>query len=163
MKLSLTVEADAVNVLALNLGHIAVDIDGIELAELIAAVNQNGYMLQIADDPGNTTAGSPLPPLTALPGICCSTAHITEEDNALLYALSHQTTDFSESEWIHFTGTGYLIRMTAWSYPVLRLKCLGLSKACRRLVVTLIRRYGVGIIHLEASGQLLPDFATFEW
>ncbi|WP_336285750.1 DUF5983 family protein [Citrobacter arsenatis] len=163
MKLSLTVEADAVNVLALNLGRIAVDIDGIELSELIAAVNQNGCQLQIADNPGNTTDGSPLPPLTVLPGICCSTAHITEEDNALLYALSHQTADFSESEWLHFTGSGYLIRLTAWSYPVLRLKRQGLSKACRRLVVTLIRRYGVGIIHLNASGEVLPGFATFDW
>ncbi|MGS0638557.1 DUF5983 family protein [Citrobacter sp. VF227] len=163
MKLSLTVEADAVNVLALNLGRIAVDIDGIELSELIAAVNQNGCPLQIADGPGNTTAGSTLPPLTALPGICCSTAHITEEDNSLLYTLSHQDIDFGESEWIHFTGSGYLIHLAAWSYPVLRLKRLGLSKACRRLVVTLIRRHDVGTIHLEASGELLPDFATFEW
>lgn len=158
MKLSLTVEADAVNVLTLNMGRIAVDIDGLVLSELIATVNQNGCPLQIADDPGNTTAGAPPPPLTALPGICCSTAHIMEEDNALLYILSHQTTDFVESEWIHFTGTGYLIRLTAWSYPVLRLKHQGLSKACRRLVVTLLHRYGVGIIHLEVS-----DFTTFEW
>lgn len=36
MKLSLTVEADAINVLALNMGRIAVDIDCIELAELRA-------------------------------------------------------------------------------------------------------------------------------
>lgn len=35
MKLSLTVEADAINVLALNAGRIAVDIYGIELAALI--------------------------------------------------------------------------------------------------------------------------------
>ncbi|WP_318578212.1 DUF5983 family protein, partial [Klebsiella quasipneumoniae] len=34
-KLSLTVEADTLNVLALNAGRIAVDIDGIELAALI--------------------------------------------------------------------------------------------------------------------------------
>lgn len=163
MKLSLTVEADSINVLALNLGRISVDIDGIELTDLINVVCDNGGTLRIADDPGKATAGSPLFPLTTLPGICCSTAHITEEDNALLYALSHQTTDFGESEWIHFTGSGYLIRLAAWSYPVLRLKHLGLSKACRRLVMTLIRRYDVGIIHLEASGQLLPDFGTFDW
>ncbi|MCW1830370.1 DUF5983 family protein, partial [Enterobacter asburiae] len=42
MKLSLTVEADTVNILALNMGRIVLDIDGIELSELIAAVNQNG-------------------------------------------------------------------------------------------------------------------------
>lgn len=162
MKLSLTVEADAVNVLALNMGRIAVDIDGIVLSELIAAVNQNGCPLQIADDPGNTTAGAPPPPITALPGICCSTAHITEEDNSLLYTLSHQTADFGESEWIHFTGSGYLLRLDAWSFPVLRLKNLGLSKACRRLIVTLMCHYSADIIHFDASGELLPGFATFD-
>ncbi|WP_370612048.1 DUF5983 family protein [Citrobacter meridianamericanus] len=163
MKLSLTVEADAVNVLALNMGRIAVDIDGIVLSELIAAVNQNGCPLQIADDPENTTTEAPPPPLTALPGICCSTAHITEEDNSLLYTLSHQTTDFGESEWIYFTGSGYLIHLAARSYPVLRLKRLGLSKACRQLVVMLIHRHATGIIHLDASGDLLPDVEVFDW
>ncbi|MCD9264598.1 DUF5983 family protein [Citrobacter youngae] len=163
MKLSLTVEADAVNVLALNMGRIAVDIDGIELADLINVVCDNGCTLRVADEPGRAIVESPLPPFTSLQGICCSTAHVTAEDNSLLYTLSHQHEDFGESEWIHYTGSGYLIRLTAWSYPVLRLKRLGLSKACRRLVVTLIRHYDVGIIHFEAYGQLLPDFATFEW
>ncbi|EGJ5259296.1 hypothetical protein IM977_002200 [Salmonella enterica subsp. enterica serovar Typhimurium] len=163
MKLSLTVEADSINVLALNLGRISVDIDGIELADLINVVCDNGYSLRIADEPGKLVVEDPLPSVAHVNCIQCSTAHITEEDNALLYALSHQTTDFGESEWIHFTGSGYLIHLAAWSYPVLRLKRLGLSKACRRLVMTLIRRYDVGIIHLEASGQLLPDFGTFDW
>ena len=35
MKLSLTPEADSVNVQALNMGRIVVDIDGVNLAELI--------------------------------------------------------------------------------------------------------------------------------
>ncbi len=78
-----------------------------------------------------------------LAGIRCSTAHITETDNAWLYSLSHRTRDFGESEWIHFTGSGYLLRTDAWSYPVLRLKRQGLSKTFRRLVVTLIRRYAI--------------------
>lgn len=163
MKLSVNVEADAINVLALNMGRIVVDIDGIELSELIAAVNQNGCTLQIADEPGTAIVESTLPPFMSLPGICCSTAHITAEDNSLLYALSHQEQYFGESEWIHFSGSGYLLRLEAWSFPVLRLKRLGLSKACRRLVVTLIRRYSVGIIHLDAFGELLPDFDIFDW
>ncbi|WP_373418781.1 DUF5983 family protein [Klebsiella quasipneumoniae] len=25
------------------------------------------------------------------------------------------------------------------------------------------RRYAIGIIHLDAFGELLPDFATFDW
>ncbi|WP_251287537.1 DUF5983 family protein, partial [Escherichia coli] len=90
-----------------------------------------------------------------------STAHITEKDNAWLYSLSHQTSDFGESEWIHFTGSGYLLRTDAWSYPVLRLKRLGLSKTFRRLVVTLIQRYGVSLIHLDASAECLPGLPTF--
>ncbi|WP_243211944.1 DUF5983 family protein [Klebsiella pneumoniae] len=163
MKLSINVEADAINVLALSMGRIAVDIDGIELSELIAAVNQNGCTLRIADEPGKITVGSPLPPFTSLPGICCSTAHITSEDNSLLYALSHQALDFGESEWIHYSGSGYLIRLNAWSFPVLRLRQLGLSKACRRLIVTLMRRHAISIVHLDASGEVLPGFATFDW
>ena len=91
------------------------------------------------------------------------TAHITEKDNAWLYSLSHQTSDFGESEWIHFTGSGYLLRTDAWSYPVLRLKRLGLSKTFRRLVITLTRRYGVSLIHLDASAECLPGLPTFNW
>ncbi|WP_252109949.1 DUF5983 family protein, partial [Escherichia coli] len=47
-------------------------------------------------------------------------------------------------------------------YPVLRLKRLGLSKTFRRLVVTLIRRYGVSPIHLDASAGYLPGLPTFD-
>ncbi|MFR0391202.1 DUF5983 family protein [Escherichia coli] len=98
-------------------------------------------------------------------GLTCKadTAHITETDNAWLFSLSHQTNDTGESEWIHFTGSGYLLRTDAWSYPVLRLKRLGLSKTFRRLVVTLIQRYGVSLIHLDASAECLPDLPTFGW
>lgn len=163
MKLPLTVEADAINVLALNMGRIAVDIDGIELTNLIDVVNQNGYSLRIADRPGTLIVEDPLPPAARLSGIQCSTAHITEADNALLYTLSHQHEDFGDCEWILYTGSGYLIRLEAWQYPVLLLRKRGLSKACRRLVLTLIRRYSTGIIHLDACGEVLPGFATFDW
>ena len=163
MKLSLTVEADAINVLALNMGRIVVDIDGIELTDLINVVNQNGYSLHVADEPGKLIVEDPLPPVARLNGIQCSTAHITAEDNALLFTLSHQYEDFGESEWISYTGSGYLLHLGAWSFPVLRLKRLGLSKACRRLLVTLMRRYAAGIVHLDAFGEVLPDFATFDW
>jgi hypothetical protein len=163
MKVSLNIEANAINVLALNMGRIAVDIDGIELTDLIAAVNQNGCTLRIADEPGKVIVGSSLSPFTILSGICCSTAHITETDNSLLYRLSHQDIDFGESEWILYTGSGYLLHLGAWSFPVLRLKRLGLSKACRRLAVTLIRRYAISLIHLNACGELLPGFETFDW
>ena len=162
MKLALTLEADSINVQALNMGRIVVDIDGVNLAELINMVCDNGYSLRVVDESDRTSADC-TPPFVALTGIRCSTAHITEKDNAWLYSLSHQTSDFGESERIHFTGSGYLLRTDAWSYPVLRLKRLGLSRTFRRLVVTLIRRYGVSLIHLDASAECLPGLPTFNW
>ncbi|KNC91145.1 DUF5983 family protein [Trabulsiella odontotermitis] len=160
MKLSLTVEADAINVLALNAGRIAVDIDGIELAQLIDVVCDNGYSLRVVEEPGEK---DPLPPVARLNGIQCSTAHITKADNSLLYTFSHQNEDFGDSEWISYTGSGYLIYLDAWQYPVLQLKKRGLSKACRWLVVTLMRNYAIRILHLDALGELLPGFITFDW
>lgn len=62
-----------------------------------------------------------------------------------------------------YTGSGYLLHLGAWSFPVLRLKRLGLSKACRRLVVALMCRYSVSIVHLDACGEVLPGFTTFDW
>ena len=163
MKLSLTVEADSINVLALNMGRIAVNIDGIELASLIDVVCDNGYSLRIADTPGKLVVEDPLPTIARVNGIQCSTAHIPEADNTLLFTLSHQTAAFGDSEWILSTGSGYLLHLGAWSFPVLRLKRLGLSKSCRRLVVTLMRRYAIGIVHFDACGEVLPGFTTFDW
>ena len=162
MKLSLMLEADRINVQALNMGQIVVDVDGVNLTELINKVAENGYSLRVVEESDQQSTCT-LPPFATLAGIRCSTAHITEKDNAWLYSLSHQTSDFGESEWIHFTGSGYLLRTDAWSYPVLRLKRLGLSKTFRRLVVTLIRRYGVSLIHLDASAECLPGLPTFDW
>lgn len=163
MKLSVNVEADSINVLALNAGRIAVDIDGIELADLIDVVCDNGYSLRVADEPGKLVVEEPLPPVALVSGIQCSTAHITAEDNALLFTLSHQHEDFGDSEWISYTGSGYLLYLGAWSFPALQLKRRGLSKAGRRLIVALMRCYQLGIIHLDAFGEVLPGFATFDW
>lgn len=52
MKIGLNLNADSINVLALNMGKIAVDVDGIEIAELIATVNAQGLTLRIAEEPG---------------------------------------------------------------------------------------------------------------
>ncbi|HDM8750416.1 TPA: hypothetical protein P0Q30_003166 [Escherichia coli] len=162
MKLSLMLEADRINVQALNMGQIVVDVDGVNLTELINKVAENGYSLRVVEESDQQSTCT-LPPFATLAGIRCSTAHITEKDNAWLYSLSHQTSDVGESEWIHFTGSGYLLRTDAWSYPVLRLKRLGLSKKFRRLVITLTRRYGVSLIHLDASAECLPGLPTFNW
>ena len=163
MKLALTLEADSINVQALNMGRIVVDVDGVTLAELINVVCDNGYSLRVVDESDRASAERTPSSAAALTGIRCSTAHITAKDNAWLYSLSHQTNDDGESEWIHFTGSGYLLRTDAWSYPVLRLKRLGLSKTFRCLVVTLTRRYGVSLIHLDASAECLPGLPTFNW
>nr|WP_279591345.1 MULTISPECIES: DUF5983 family protein [Enterobacter] len=48
----MNLNADSINVLALNMGKITVDVDGIEIAELIAAVNAQGLTLRIAEEPG---------------------------------------------------------------------------------------------------------------
>ncbi|MEW5560980.1 DUF5983 family protein [Enterobacter asburiae] len=163
MKLSLTVEADAINVLALNMGRITIDIDGIELADLINVVCSSGYSLRIADTPGKLIVEDPLPAVTRLSGLQCSTTHITCEDNAILDLTTLQRHDGGNSDWILYTGYGYLLRLSARLYPVLELKRMGLSKDSRRLVTTLIRRYRIDILHLDAAGDLLPGFATFDW
>jgi len=53
VKIGLKLNADSINVLALNMGKIAVDVDGIESAEQIAAVNAQGLTLRIAEEPGD--------------------------------------------------------------------------------------------------------------
>lgn len=116
MKLALTVEADTINVLALNAGRIAVDIDGVRLDDLINVVCDNGYSLRIADKPGKRVVEDPLPVSARYNGIRCSTAHITREDNDLLHQLSRQVLDFDDSEWVGYTGSGYLIRLAAWAF-----------------------------------------------
>ncbi|EOU9592138.1 DUF5983 family protein [Klebsiella aerogenes] len=163
MKLCLNVEADSINVLALNMGRIAVEVDGIELAELVDVVCDNGYSLRVADEPGKLLIEDPLPANARYYGIQCSTAHITREDNDLLFQLSHQRQPYEDAEWICYTGSGYLIHLDAWAFPVLQLKRRGLSKAGRRLIVTLMRRYNLSIIHLYAFGEVLPGFETFDW
>ncbi len=101
MKLALTLEADSINVQALNMGRIVVDVDGVTLAELINVVCDNGYSLRVVDEsdrPQQTACHHllPLPAYAAVP-------HISRKRITRLYSLSHQTSDDGESEWIHFT------------------------------------------------------------
>ncbi len=96
-------------------------------------------------------------------GIQCSTAHITDQDNERLYQLSHDMAEYGDAEWIHFTGTGYLLRLSAWRHPVLKLRRSGLSKYCRKLIVALSAQYGITVIHLDAAGEVLPGLDTFDW
>ncbi|RDO49041.1 hypothetical protein C4A74_03990 [Escherichia coli] len=82
MKLSLTLEADSVNVQALNMGRIVVDVDGIELAELINKVAENGYSLRVADERDATET----PATSASP-------HQLPEDNAVIQSVMPLTTE----------------------------------------------------------------------
>ncbi len=50
MKLALTLEADSINVQALNMGRIVVDVDGVNLTELINNVAENGYSLRVVEE-----------------------------------------------------------------------------------------------------------------
>ncbi len=72
MNLSLTPEADSINMQALNMGRIVVDVDGVNLAELINKVSENGYSLRVVDKSDQQSTSTP-PPLTTLTGIRCST------------------------------------------------------------------------------------------
>lgn len=163
MKISMNVEADSINVLALNMGKIAVDVDGVDINELIDVINNNGYTLRIASTPGEIIVEDPLPTTARISGIQCSTAHITDEDNTSLHELSQQYQDHGDAEWVHYTGSGYLIRLDAWAFPILRLKRRGLSKTCRRLIVTQMRRHSITTVHFDAFGDILPGFTTFDW
>ena len=71
MKLALTLEADSINVQALNMGRIVVDVDGVNLAELINVVCDNGYSLRVVDESDRASTDCTLP-FAALTGIRCS-------------------------------------------------------------------------------------------
>ena len=40
---------DGINVQAMNMGRIVVDVDGVNLSELINKVSENGYLLRVVD------------------------------------------------------------------------------------------------------------------
>lgn len=71
MKLALTLEADRINVQALNMGQIVVDVDGVNLTELINKVAENGYSLRVVEESDQQSTCTP-PPFATLAGIRCS-------------------------------------------------------------------------------------------
>ncbi|MFA8238000.1 DUF5983 family protein, partial [Escherichia coli] len=81
MKLALTLEADSVNVQALNMGRIVVDVDGIKLAELINKVAENGYSLRVVDERDATET-----PATS------ASLHQLPEDNTVIQSVMPLTT-----------------------------------------------------------------------
>lgn len=78
-----------------------------------------------------------------------STAHLSAEDNALLDEIT--TREVGNGEWVHYIGGGYLLRLTACTVPVLRLKEAGLSKEARRVIASLMRSDAVEILIFESG------------
>lgn len=159
MKICLNVNADSVNVLALNMGRMAVEIDGIELSELTEAVNRDGFTLHVTDE---QELIPPFPPAARLKGIQCSTAHLSDRDVDILDRASLPHSNSGNDDWILNTGYGFLLRLSARSHPVLTLRRMGLSKTCRLLITTLMKRHGITFLHFDAAGELWPGFHTFD-
>ena len=78
MKLSLMLEADRINVQALNMGQIVVDVDGVNLTELINKVAENGYSLRVVEESDQQSTCT-LPPFATIAGIRCSKGRYEDE------------------------------------------------------------------------------------
>ena len=160
MKLALTLEADSINVQALNMGRIVVDVDGVNLAELINKVAKTVIHFVLLDESDQQSTCTP--PFATLTGIRCSTAHITETDNA-------RCTRCHTRPVTSVNQNGFILPVADICYVPMRghTRFCGLNAwGCQnvpRLVVTLIRRYGVSLIHLDASAECLPGLPTFNW
>ncbi|WP_337022137.1 DUF5983 family protein [Pantoea anthophila] len=90
-----------------------------------------------------------------------STAHLSAEDNALLDEIT--TREVGNGEWVHYIGGGYLLRLTACTSPVLRLKEAGLSKEARRVIASLIRSDALEILIFESGAPEVEGFTTYSW
>ncbi len=77
-KLSLMLEADRINVQALNMGQIVVDVDGVNLTELINKVAENGYSLRVVEESDQQSTCT-LPPFATLAGIRRVVPHISRK------------------------------------------------------------------------------------
>ncbi len=95
--------------------------------------------------------------------VVCSTAHLTEQDAELFHHLGHQRCEWGDAEWIHLTGTGYLVRLSAYNFPQLELKKRGFSKDARRLTYVLTKRFNVSLVHFDCCGEVLAGFAVHDW
>ena len=78
----MTLEADSVNVQALDKGHIVVDIDGVNITELINKAAENGYSLRVVDEHDATET----PATSASP-------HQLPEDNTVIQSVMPLTTE----------------------------------------------------------------------
>ncbi|WP_324030874.1 DUF5983 family protein [Pantoea sp. JZ2] len=94
------------------------------------------------------------------PVLECSIAHMMLIDSHLLGDLSRAT---ETQEWIHDTGVGFMIRLDAVRFPVLKLKREGLSGAARWLILQGMKQGNISMIHFSAVGDELDGLPTFDW
>jgi hypothetical protein len=116
-----------------------------------------------ANGVGNKGSTQDVRPVELYQYVVCSTAHLTEQDAELFHRLGHQRCEWGDAEWIHLTGTGYLVRLSAYNFPLLELKKRGFSKDARRLTYVLLKRLNVSLIHFDCCGELLSGFAVHDW
>ncbi|WP_265303351.1 DUF5983 family protein [Pantoea sp. JK] len=64
---------------------------------------------------------------------------------------------------MHYVGGSYLLRLTARSAPVLRLKEAGLSKEARSLIASVMRSDAVKILIFESGAPEAEGFTTYSW
>ncbi|QMV54167.1 DUF5983 family protein [Ewingella americana] len=91
-------------------------------------------------------------------GIKCSTFHISKDDAEIFCECSRR-----EGYWLHDTHYGYLLVLSGYKYPCLKLKGLGISKSVRKLVFRLMREQGVEILLFDRDADTLEGFETFAW
>lgn len=89
-----------------------------------------------------------------------SMSHITERDSDILGELCRTA---YESEWIHESDLGYIIRVDAVRNPLLILKQHGISKAARMLIYTAMLKANVSMVHFTSWGEMIADVPTFDW
>jgi hypothetical protein len=94
------------------------------------------------------------------PVLECSTSHMTLIDSHLLGDLSRDT---ATQEWVHDTGVGFMIRLDAVRFPVLKLKREGLSGAARWVIYQGMKKGNISMVHFSAVGDNLDGFPTFDW
>ncbi|WP_447874326.1 DUF5983 family protein [Serratia fonticola] len=94
------------------------------------------------------------------PVLECSISHITLADS---HVLGNLTRNLSSQEWIHDTGVGFMIRLDAVRFPLLKLKRAGLSGAARWVIWHGMKQANISMIHFSSVGDDLDGFQTFDW
>jgi hypothetical protein len=90
--------------------------------------------------------------------LVCSTAHMTFADNEALGLIAKE-----KYNWIMEYEYGFVIDLWEYRYIVLRLKALGLSKAFRKFVYSMILKHDLNMIQFDADGDTIDEMPTYYW